>query len=57
MHTSQLRYSLSFILLLLATVGLYWAGLSGAFLLDDEPNLMPLQYIHDAQRGQACCNI
>lgn len=49
MHTSQLRYGLSFILLLLVTVGLYWAGLSGAFLLDDGPNLEPLQYIRDVQ--------
>jgi len=43
----QFRYGFSFILLLFITVGLYWAGLSGIFLLDDEPNFTPLQFIQD----------
>lgn len=47
MHTTQFRYGVSFILLLLAAVGLYLTGLHSIFLLDDEPNFMPLEYIHD----------
>lgn len=49
MHNSQFRYGLSFIALLLTTTALYWAGLYGTFLLDDEPNLLPLQTIADSR--------
>ncbi len=41
MPRSIFNYSL-FFLLLLFTVLLYWPGLSGGFLLDDTPNLLPL---------------
>jgi len=49
MPTSQFRYGVSFILLLFITVGLYWVGLHGIFLLDDEPNFTPLKLIDDTQ--------
>ena len=34
---------------LLATIAFYWAGLQGPFVLDDEPNLSPLQTWRDGQ--------
>jgi len=49
MPNSQFRHGISFILLLFITVALYWAGLHGIFLLDDEPNFIPLQLIDDTQ--------
>jgi hypothetical protein len=41
-HISQLVYGSLFFLVLIITVGLYWQGLSGIFLLDDEVNLQEL---------------
>ncbi len=39
---SQIAYSILFFLILIATVGIYWPGLSSIFLLDDEMNLQKL---------------
>ena len=35
----------------LATIAIYWTGLNGPFLLDDTPNLAPLQRWMDGQAG------
>lgn len=42
---TELLYGSSFFILLLLTAGLYWPGLYGTFLLDDDPNLQPLATI------------
>ncbi|MDM8561062.1 tetratricopeptide repeat protein [Candidatus Parabeggiatoa sp. HSG14] len=41
-HIPQLIYGSLFFLILIITVGLYWQGLQGIFLLDDEANLQEL---------------
>ncbi|OAD21181.1 hypothetical protein THIOM_003058, partial [Candidatus Thiomargarita nelsonii] len=41
----QVSYGGLFFLILLTTVGLYWQGLNGIFILDDIPNLESLTSI------------
>lgn len=43
---SHLMYAGAFFAVLLCTVWLYWGGLGGIYLLDDEPNLDDLANVH-----------
>jgi len=47
MHTKELHYGIGFWLMLQIISGLYWQGLNGTWLLDDQANLAPLKHITD----------
>lgn len=48
MQRTELLYGLALYAVLILSLGIYWPGLSGPFLLDDEPNLRELARIGDA---------
>lgn len=47
--TTRLHGRILIYIAILATIALYWAGLRGPFVLDDLPNLSPLQAWQDEQ--------